>query len=346
MWEILLFISLLAGQIGRIQIAPNIAFYSHDVVIFCYLLFHIKKIKITFIKPLILVFGVYLFLRAGTFIGFLYVLRLFLYVSVIFLVLQSKKTQLYWLKWLYCLGIGYAIIGFFQLLLYPNLRNLSYLGWDPHYYRLFSTLFDPNFVGVFMVVSLLLGLYLFVKTKSKLQIILSQIMLVVAILLTYSRSSFVALVVGLIVFIWITKQWKYIFFLALIPLTIFLLPSLGGISTEIGRMWSVTARVTNWQEGIQLFIKSPIIGNGFAMRQIDNSMLFMLVTTGIIGFAGFTNVGIYIIRLGIVLKKQLLYGAYFSILAALFIHSMFVNTLFYPQILIWFWIFIGAISRS
>ncbi len=346
MWETLLFISLLAGQLGRIQITSDIAFYFHDIVIFCYLLFHFKKIKLTLITPLTIVFSSYILLRAGNFAGLLYILRLFLYISAIQLVLISKKLQSFWLKWLYYLGVGYAAIGFFQLLLYPNLRNLSYLGWDPHYLRLFSTLFDPNFVGCIIVICFFLGLYLLTTAKSKLLLFFTQFILLFALLLTYSRSSFVAFVAGLIVFIWVTKQWKYMFFLVLIPLVIFLFPSIGGISTDIGRLWSVTARITNWQEGIQLFFRSPIIGNGFAFRRIDSSVLFMLVTTGIIGFAGFANLGIYFIRFGLSMKKLLLKATYFSILAALFIHSMFVNTLFYPQILIWFWIFIGAISRS
>ncbi len=346
MWEILLFISLLAGQLGRIQMTPSIAFYVHDIVIFFYLLSHIKKIKVSFFKPLIIAFGVYLLFRAGTFVGFLYVLRLFLYVSVIFLVLQSKKTQLYWLKWLYYLGVGYAVLGFIQLFLYPNLRNLSYLGWDPHYYRLFSTLFDPNFVGCFLVVCFILGLYLYTGAKSKLYSIFSQMLLLVALLLTYSRSSFVSFFAGLMMYIVLTKKWIYFFLLLLFLFSLFYFPSIGGISTEIGRMWSVTARVTNWQEGTKLFLDSPIIGNGFTIRRIDNSVLFILVTTGVIGLIGFAKLVMYFIQSNFRIKKQLLKTTYFSILAALFIHSMFVNTLFYPQILIWFWIFIGAISRS
>ncbi len=346
MWEMLLFISLLTGQLGRIQITSDVAFYFHDVVILLYLLFHFKKIKISFLKPLILAFGAYLLFRAGSLVDLLYVLRLFMYISVISIVLQSIKSQLYWFHWLYFLGVGYALLGFIQILLYPNLRNLSYLGWDPHYYRLFSTLFDPNFVGGIIVVCFFLGLYMFTITKSKLQVVISQVILIIALLFTYSRSSFIAFITGLIVYIVVTKKWRYILFLALIPLVIFFFPSLGGISTDIGRMWSVTARITNWQEGSRLFLQSPIIGNGFSMRRIDNSVLFILVTTGVIGFVAFANVGIYLIRSNFIIKKQLLKAVYFSILAVLFIHSMFVNSLFYPQILIWFWIFIGAISRS
>jgi hypothetical protein len=346
MWEILLIISLLTGQLGRIQITPDIAVYFHDIVIFCYLIFHLKNIKIFFSTPFVIALGMYLLLRAGTLVGLLYVLRLFMYLSGIQFVLQSKKSQNYWFYWSYAVGIGYAILGFFQLLFYPDLRNLSYLGWDPHYYRLFSTLFDPNFVGCVIVLCLFLGTYLYTTVKSKFYIVFAQMLLLVALLLTYSRSSFVALIAGLIIYIYIVRKWKYLFFLVFIPLVIFLFPSFGGISTEIGRMWSVTARITNWQEGIHLFLNSPIIGNGFALRRIDSSILFILVTTGIIGFGFFMYLGVRLFRMGFTIQKKFSKAVYLSILMVLIVHSMFVNSLFYPQILIWFWVFIGAVVKK
>ena len=355
MWEILLFISLLAGQLGRIQITSDIAIYFHDTVIFCYLLLHVQFKKVEFAKALLLVFVVCLVSLIANFsrfelseiaVGLLYLLRFCMYTSVFFLVLQSKKTQSHWFHWLYFLGVGYAVTGFFQLLLYPNLRNISYLGWDPHYYRLFSTLFDPNFVGGIIVLCLFLGFYLLTITKSKFLVFITQLVLLIALLLTYSRSSFVALIVGLIVYIVLTKKWIYIIFLVLIPLVVLFFPSIGGISTDIGRMWSIIARLDNSKEALNLFIHYPIFGNGFAMQRIDSSILFILVTTGVIGIVAFTNLGIHLIRSGFCITKQPLKAVYFSILTALIIHSIFVNSLFYPQILIWFWIFIGITSRS
>jgi O-antigen ligase len=381
MWEILLFISLLIGQLGRIQITSDIALYVQDVVIFCYLLFHLRLIsqlqwnKVSFLKPLAIVCGVCLFslvANIGRFqlvglgVGLLYLLRFYLYVSVFAFVMLSKKPLRFWLKWLYYLGVGYAVLGFIQLMLYPNLRNLTYLGWDPHYMRLFSTLFDPNFVGCIIILSLFLGLYLFTEIKSKLCITLSQGVLLLALLFTYSRSSYLALMIGLAVFIGITKQWRYFFVLLCIPLLAVLFPSLGGISTDIGRMWSVSARLTNLQEGSTIFLNSPIIGYGFntlrslprsdatspygyisnAAGGIDNSILFILVTTGTIGLAAFAYLGIRIFCLGTLIKKDSLKAIYFSILSVLVVHSMFVNSLFYPQIVIWFWIFLGALEGN
>lgn len=379
MFDIVLFLSLLLGQLGRIQLTSDIAFYFHDIVILYYLLFHVRSIahiqwkKVSFVKPLIIIGAVCLFslvMNIGRFqlvgigVGLLYLLRFYMYVSVFTIVLLSNKSLQYWFTWLYSLGVGYAVLGFLQLLLYPNLRNLTYLGWDPHYLRLFSTLFDPNYVGSILVLCLFLGLYLITTAKSKLLMVLSQVILLVALLFTYSRSSFIALVMGLMVYIVLTKRWKYAIFFIFIGLAMLVFPSFGGISTDIGRMWSVTARITNWQEGSNIILNSPIIGYGFntlralprpdaaspygyisnAAGGIDNSILFILVTTGIIGLVAFANLGIHLIRSGLIISKLPLKAVYFSILVALIIHSMFVNTLFYPQILVWFWIFVGTVE--
>lgn len=382
MWEILLFISLLVGQLGRIQVTSDIALYFHDIVIFCYVLWNMKRIfrsKITRAQLFPVIVGVvsicfiswfanvWRYQPPQLFVGMLYFLRFVFYTMVYFIVREDKKKPEYWLTGLYSLGIGYAFLGFIQLVWYPNLRNLMYVGWDPHYYRLFSTLFDPNFVGLIFVLSFFLGLYL-IKTQKKQKWLLmaGQGVLIVALLLTYSRSSFLAALVGGCIYILLQGKWKLFLALAAFGVGIFLLPAFGGISTSVFRMWSVTARLENWQEGSQLFLQSPIIGYGFNMLRaiqrsgdispygyianaaggIDNSILFILVTTGIVGLIAFTNLGIYLARSGIAIKPKQLQIVYFSILAVLGIHSMFVNSLFYPQILIWFWIFIGITSRS
>jgi len=381
MWQIALFVSILAGQLGRIQITSSVAFYLHDLVIFGYILFHIKGLaqvewkKIPFVKPLVVVGAVcslsllaniskFQLMDVG--VSLLYLLRFFMYIAAFTFVLFSNKTQLYWFRFLYFLGVGYSVLGFMQLVLYPNLRNLAYLGWDPHYYRLFSTLFDPNYVGSIVVMCLFLGIYLYIETRTKYMIYISQLILIVALLFTYSRSSIIACIFGLIVYICMTKKLKYLIAFILIPFILSIFPSFGGISTDIGRMWSVSARIANWQESSNIFLNSPIIGYGFntlralprknlispygyipnASGGVDNSVLFILVTTGLIGLVAFINLGIHLIRKGYSISKQSLRAVYLSILVVLMVHSTFVNTLFYPQILIWFWIFAGSVGEK
>ena len=84
-------------------------------------------------------------------IGSLYLFRFISYSSIYFLVKiifkkNSRFVEIILLAW----GLIFIFLGFLQYFLYPNLRNLYYLGWDDHLYRLFSTFLDPNFAGLFI----------------------------------------------------------------------------------------------------------------------------------------------------------------------------------------------------
>ena len=52
-----------------------------------------------------------------------------------------------------------------SVFVYPDLRNLWYLGWDPHYYRVFATLLDPNYVGILLVLTIFVWIYIWVNNK-------------------------------------------------------------------------------------------------------------------------------------------------------------------------------------
>ncbi len=65
-------------------------------------------------------------------------------------------------------GVFLAVIGFIQLLVLPDFTVLDpELGWDPHKNRLASTFFDPNFVGAYFVICLVLLLEKFFPEKRK-----------------------------------------------------------------------------------------------------------------------------------------------------------------------------------
>lgn len=85
-------------------------------------------------------------LELGT--AVLYLIRLLVYYSLFPLVLSlSKERKKQLTVTMMVTGVCIVLIGFMQYFFYPNLRNLYYLGWDDHLYRLFSVFFDPNFAG-------------------------------------------------------------------------------------------------------------------------------------------------------------------------------------------------------
>ena len=86
------------------------------------------------------------------FTAVLYPLRLLFYISLYYQARELKKDdRSFALIAVLISGSLIVLLGFIQLMFYPALRNLYYLGWDEHLYRMFSTFLDPNFAGAFFV---------------------------------------------------------------------------------------------------------------------------------------------------------------------------------------------------
>jgi len=380
---VLFFISLLFGQIVRLPIAQGITIYPHDlmvVLLLGYWIFQKQKVKINFtlffpLQIFLLVALVSLIVNSFTqpFNAFLeglaYCLRFFLYSGLYFVVLGQRKIR--WELYLYTTGVAFSLLGIIQYVLYPNLRNLSYLGWDPHYYRLFSTFLDPNFAGLFLVIAFILGLYIYRIVKKNYLIIFSQFVLIVALILTLSRSSWLSFLVPLIWLIWKKRLLKFFIGIGIFIMCLFFLPLPYRNITPVFRQETGLARINNWMYSIELIKNKPIFGYGFnllrsvqepvstqpvgsqfshASAGVDNSFLFILVTTGIIGAVVWTYLLVSMGKMGISLmkyKKNAMLGeTYVLTLSAICIHGLFVNSLFYPWIMIWMWILSGFVEQK
>jgi O-antigen ligase len=116
---------------------------------------------------------------------------------------------------------------------------------------------------------------------------------------------------------------------------------------------------------IELVKQKPIFGYGFNLLRsiqesgvvggdtqrshagagVDNSFLFVLVTTGIIGGTAWIYLLVSMGKMGIYLmrnkRNEMLGEVHILSLSAICIHSLFVNSLFYPWIMIWMWILAG-----
>ena len=386
MWEAMLFFCLLLGNLGRIQLTPSLAIYAHDIAFLVFVIisfYRLAKNKVKLKKyflsaPFLFVMVVCIvsllasvtrFAGSDVLVGAAYGLRFFAYFVLYLIVRNDTRPSIYWLTWLFMLGIAFAGLGFIQLYIYPDLRNLSYVGWDPHYYRLFATLLDPNFMGAILVLSFMSGVAVLKRVQEKVWSIAGLAVIFVAFLFTFSRSSYLAAIAGLLTYIVFSKKWNYLYMLGMLCIAILIVPAIGGESTTLFRQLTAFARISNWQEGIQLFLKSPIIGYGFNMvgaishstptlqagavarsaSGYDNSIVFMLVTTGMIGLVAFANLGMKILALGkraLSKKNHELGTLYIALCVAMLVHSMFVNTLFYPQLMLCFWILTGCVEKE
>lgn len=327
----LLFFILPFGQLERI---PGLPLYLHDLVILLLIILNFKFLKLP--RPTVwflasaglsLIIALFKLPFNQVLISSLYLIRWLAYACLLPLFKHHKLDLRPWLKYL-CLAL--AILGILQYLFIPDTRFLAGLNWDDHYYRLISTVFDPNFLGLIFV----LGLILF-----NLQI-LPSLVLLIALLLTYSRSGYLSLLAVIFAYVILKKKFK---FLLLILVFIFLpfLPRPGGEGVKLERWFSVEQRLANYRESLQLIKVSPVFGLGFntlryfrqdfvshAAAGLDSSLLFVLATTGIVGLLAYLNLLKSLWQTSLLVKLSLV---------AILVHSLFQNSLFYPLIMIWLW---------
>jgi len=266
-----------------------------------------------------------------------------------------------------------SMLGFIQLLFYPDLLFLERFGWDPHFNRLVSTFLDPNLLGGFLVVVLGLAvakLWYARDKKSRFWLSLAVAIILAAIFLTFSRSAWLALGVGFITFAWLRARWLILVGLAIGALA-FVSPRVQERvegAFQIDR--SAQLRVESWQAGFEIMKAKPIIGVGANTLQytrtqyttdqtqigraasgLDSSLLTAGAMTGTLGLVA------YLVLWGQIFLlawrrfrssdrfSQMLGLAAFASFTALLTHSFFVNSLFYPPVMVLVW-FIMAMLVS
>lgn len=247
-------------------------------------------------------------------------------------------------------GVLSSVFGIIQFFLYPDLRNLKYLGWDPHYGRAFGTFLDPQFLGIILVLTFVL---LIGDVREKKTYIVYSFIVFAGIVLTFSRSSYLALAGALFVLGILDKFGNKIKFgiLAILSASVlFYMFRPEGVGGNLFRQKSAIARVRNWKEAFKIWKKNPVFGVGFNMYRYnrisvlsladplgattgvvsgsapDNSFLFVLATTGLVGLAAYLNMW-----KGFIMNK--INKTNIAIITALFIHGFFNNTLFYPHVM-------------
>ncbi len=376
---IVLWFSLLLGQLGAIPLGEGVNLYVQDIVLVITVLVAIvrygllgKLRRSRLMRPIALfasigavslVANVSNYPLAVAVKGSLHLLRWITYALFYGVVLVSPFSTTFWLRWLGSFGIALAAVGLVQFVWYPDLRNLWYLGWDPHYYRVFATLLDPNYVGLLLVFTLFLIVYLWYR-KTKYVLIPVGGLVTMALLLTYSRSSYLALLAGVGVAIVLLKRWKQgVFVILAILLAVTYVPKPGGDTLSLDRYDSTVSRIQNWGQTIGRIGERPVFGYGFNVvpflgsddaaalpgrrgAGIDSSVLFVGVTTGLVGLVSYFWLLVEMVRLVLESKDTILKVLVLSSLGAVMVHSLFVNSLFYPWVMIWIWTLAGIAEKS
>lgn len=265
----------------------------------------------------------------------------FFYLQLVWFFNNNKNRKEIVSKGLLLAGSCVAVFGILQYFIYPDLRNLLYLGWDPHYYRLFSTFFDPNFTGLILVLTLIQFIFwdFGKKQKNKLIYFILFFITTTALILTRSRSAYIALFGGLVLLFLKAVKLRKEFILGLITAVVLvaLIPKPNVDVFNLFRLNSAVARVNNWKWSLRIGVENPLFGQGFGiLRFPDSSFLYVWAGTGISGCLFFVWMWIKIFKLAFLRKTQLLISV-----AVIFISSWFNNTFFYPWVLYWLFLMLA-----
>jgi len=142
-------------------------------------------------------------------------------------------------------------------------------------------------------------------------------------------------------------------------------------NTNFFRTASSSARLESINYSIEIFKSSPVYGIGFNAYRYslyqhgfisgklwevshggsapDNSFLFVLATTGVMGFAGFLYLLYSMFKQvpGQIIsnKKEIMPAVFIASLSGVLVSSLFINSFFYPFILVWIWL-LAAVTES
>ncbi len=356
------------GQFERIELDQGRALYGHDFVLFVLVTITAWKWRDALLKSFSTTIGVlwissvsWIVLNisihfgsdpTGALTGTLYLGRLCVltgFAWALSMLIKTHRLSLhYFSRTIFAAFFAVSVLGFVQYFLFPDTRSLVLMGWDDHYFRLISTLFDPGFTGIILAIAALLHLRTALYKKISNVEICFIVLHVMGLLLTYSRASYLAFATGIFLLFFIFRQWKILFVLPVFVSLLLFLPRPGGEGVKLERTASVVARIES--NAVALQSKSGfswLIGNGWYAKKVEqptqvkdgiqvpnhssapeNSVLFVYSSLGLIGVVLIgLLIGAMILRVGLTSEFAI-------VISMVLVHSLFSNTLFHPFILI------------
>lgn len=238
--------------------------------------------------------------------------------------------------------------------------------------RVFSVFGNPNVLAEYLIMSIPISISLFWSTKKllkKLIFLVSSLILIGTLILTFSRGGWLGFAFGLLIFVVLVEKRLL---LSLIPagvLAIFIMPSsvihriatIGNLSDSSNayriKVWDITLDIIrdNWMTGVgfgyipfrETFIKYIRTMNVY---HAHNMYLETLAEMGIGGFLVFIAFIFIIYKYAIItLMKnndrylKIITAGLLAGLSSVLFHGLFENILYLPRIIVTFWVLISFI---
>ncbi|MBN1258742.1 O-antigen ligase family protein [Candidatus Peregrinibacteria bacterium] len=325
-----------------------------------------------------------------------YLCRFVMYIVIAFIAFDLlNRDEKYWLRILVggmaASMVLISLLGFLQLRYFSSFLDLGMhlQGWDPHIGRLLSTWFDPNFAGGYLAfilgITIAMALYFRFHKNRRWFLAMSSISFVglIAAYLTYSRSSYLALltVLGILA---LFKSRKLIVVTFVVVILGFSLSGrvqerfmdawgsarvLFGIDVQQTIDPTTQLRLWSWDFAREIISDHPFAGIGFnrykyeintrghglltdhASGGSDSSLLTIWATTGVFGLLTYLAVGFVaaVCAFKRILKKtdfrSYLSSGLLAGFGGMMLHSVFVNSLLFPLIMVYLYAGIGLLDE-
>ncbi len=377
------------GYFARVSVGDIfIGLYYWDILLTAYLgLFayqyfielRLKELKLPTVYKIILVFILYAVIVtlnsyrylnsfSDLIVSSLYLVRWTIYILAgicVYLDLKASELDYKIVKnTLIVEGLMISVIGFIQLIFLPDFTVLDKtLMWDPHQNRLTGLYFDPNFAGIILVLTLSVlvsDILNIIEAKAKCKKLplyfVAFAVILLAIVLTFSRSAWLALAVLVFVIGLIKYKWIIPLSLLVMFLVYYAVPRvqtrLNGVTDPTDSFYF---RYISWSETYEVAKENPFIGYGFNTYRFirkemglikydegegdrsdsgsDSSILFIWVTTGFIGLTIFAVAHIKLFFQSLKLSSTDNFALLFTgFQVALLVNSQFINSLFFPAL--------------
>lgn len=381
----LLLLGILFGQLGRLPIGQlDGGIYLSDIAMFVlvvvWALWQIKHTNSMKIDPLLFSLGLFIMALLislvsalnwtgfnDVLVGFFYWARLTAYLLLLPITasLKAAKDPIRGDIRNHTTNVitMFAVAGIAQYLFFPDFSQYVQHGWDPHYYRVLSTFFDPNFAGLMLLFGLLVILNHLYRQVQLLELF-KLVIISSAFLLTFSRSAYLAGLIALIFFAILKDKRLLLAIFIACTISFAAIPRvrdrvIGAVNLD----QTAQFRLENYRQTWKIIQDYPILGTGFntyrAAQQdygyfrdergvnqsgghsgagADSSILFLLATSGLIGLGTFV---FWVWNLFASAWHSPNRALLIGLLAGFIAHGQFVNSIFFPWLLGTFLIIFG-----
>jgi hypothetical protein len=354
----LIFFLLSLGQLGRISLkGQEVNLYLYEVVLGGYVAYLFQKYRTApfrmqnkrlrsiwiflGIMSVTFILSVYRYDPVQNLVAFLYLVRLAVYGSALTLIAHHVKKHPHMRQYLHSGLILFVSLTFLfsiaQYVLYPNLRNMSYLGWDPHQFRIFGTFLDT---AVSAALYGLIIIHLFFREAHEEFLVIPY---VIMSLFTYSRGLYLSLISTSALYLLKTKRGMYIIAIMLFFLmTGLMLPRPFGEGVNLLRTESIYSRIVDYGQGWNVAKENLLTGVGYnhiryekmkrgyisatnesvthSGASFHSSFLIILATGGIFAFAAFLFMLVELSKISTVSMYYIVFLSIFSLTDNVLLH--------------------------